>query len=420
MPPKRAKVDVAALAAAPHPHVEHKQLVGFHAGTAGGVQMAPVQAREAGARAFAMFTRSARSWTAPALSAENAAAFKHNCQCLGFPPESVLPHGGYLINAGTVDPTIRGKSIEALVDEAQRCLDLGLHLYNFHPGAATGGTAGAAQACALVAEAINTVAARVPRVVMVVEMMAGQGSVVGSTIEEVAAIISGVTDKSRVGVCIDTAHIFGSGYDIRSAAGWKAFMADFEAKIGLSYLKGLHLNDSAAPLGSKKDRHWSIGHGLIGIEGFRAIMNDPRLEGLPLILETPAHTDDHVGIYGAETALLYSLVGTSEGAAVSLPTLPGMKTMPAVAAKKAKGGSGGGGKKKGKGAAATSDDSEDEDGEEDEEGSDGEEAAPSKGRGKAAAAGSKRGRAAAAAAGEEGDEEAAAAAPAAKRSKAEH
>jgi AP endonuclease 1 len=292
-------------------------LVGYHASAASGVWNAVLNAAACGAKAFAFFTRSSRTWTCPPLKPEDAAKFRATLAEHGFPATAVLPHGTYLSNCGAPPGSdVRAKSLEALQDELRRCAALGLHLYNFHPGSATGCAGGRPEACANVAAAINECHAAVPGVTIVIETMAAQGSSVGSTLEEVAAIIAGVADKSRVGVCVDTAHIHGAGYDVRTVAGWGDFMAQFEKVIGLQYLKGAHLNDSKVPLGSKKDRHWNVGKGFVGIELFRAVMNDPRLAGVPLILETPPEGDEKTGwreTYTREIALLYSLQGTAEG-----------------------------------------------------------------------------------------------------------
>jgi len=239
------------------------------------------------------------------MADSEAAKFRSLCTVHGFGPRQVMPHGTYLTNAGARNPALREKTLKALVDECARTRELGLDLYNFHPGSAAdclGGGSRApatgsgpaatlsparAEACANVAAAIDHVHAAVPGVTLVIETMAGGGSVLCSTFEEVAAVIAGVADKARVGVCIDTAHVHAAGYDVRSPAGYEAMMSTFDAVVGLGYLRGLHLNDSAAALGSGKDRHWHIGRGAVGARAFQCIMSDPRTAGMPLILETP-------------------------------------------------------------------------------------------------------------------------------------
>ena len=244
-------------------HKGASHLVGFHASIAGGVHRAVERAVEARARAVAFFTRSSRTWTCPALKEGDAAKFKAACAAHGFPASAVLPHGTYLSNAGSGVAELRAKSIAAIIDEMRRCAALGLTLYNFHPGSATGSVT-REQCVASVAAAIDECCAAVPGVTMVIETMAGQGGSVGSSLEEVRDIIAGVADASRVGVCIDTAHIHAAGYDIRSRAGWERYVADFDRIVGLRYLRGMHLNDSKVALNSRVDRHESIGAGHIG------------------------------------------------------------------------------------------------------------------------------------------------------------
>ena len=314
-----------------------------------------LNAKCCGARAFAFFTRSSRTWTCPPLDADHAAKFRDHLKEHGFLPQHVLPHGTYLSNCGAPPGTdVRTKSLEALKDELRRCAALGLVQYNWHPGSSTCCPGGRAECVKNVADAINECHAEVPGVTMVIETMAAQGGSIGSTLEEIRDIIAGVTDKSRVGVCIDTAHIHGAGYDCRSAAGWAGYMSQFDAVIGLSYLKGMHLNDGKVRLGSKKDRHWNIGKGFVGIEGFRAIMNDSRTAGIPLILETPPEPPSHPTgkggkakpddgwreTYTREIALLYSLQGTQEGDPVPVHPAPWVATGKAPSAAR-------GGKQKG-------------------------------------------------------------------------
>ncbi len=306
---------------------------------------------EAQARALAFFTRSSRTWTCPPLKEEDAAKFRALAAAHGFTPDSLLPHGTYLSNLASADAAVRARSIEAVIDEARRCVALGAAGYNFHPGSAGVGASPAerAAACARVASAINEVHAAVPAVRIVIENMAGQGGSLCGSLVELAAIIAGVADKARVGVCIDTAHAHGAGLDVSSAPALARLLDDFDAAIGLPYLRGMHLNDSKVPLGARKDRHENIGRGHVGIEGFRAVMNEPRLAGIPLILETPCPAgSDGVGIYKAEIAMLYALQGTSAGDPVVLP--------PRVA------GAAGKGKGKGKGKKRAGEEEEEEDG----------------------------------------------------------
>ncbi|KAJ3019076.1 hypothetical protein HKX48_002382 [Thoreauomyces humboldtii] len=228
------------------------------------------------------------------------------------PTKHMLPHGSYLINVANVDPVKSQQAVEGLVDELLRCESLGITKYNFHPGAALKEPRD--EAIARVADAINRAHSLTKFITVVVENMAGQGTVLGSTFEDLRDIIAGVTNKDRVGVCLDTCHAFAAGYDIRTKKAYDDTMQRFSDIVGFRYLKGMHLNDSKGELGCRKDRHEFLGKGHIGWEAFRLIMNDSRLNDMPLILETPRE-DGPEGDkeHGAEVIKLYSLVGREEG-----------------------------------------------------------------------------------------------------------
>lgn len=274
--------------------------VGAHVSAAGGVENAPENARKIGAKAFALFTKNQKQWFAKPLTDENIKKFKARCNEYGYPPELILPHDSYLINLGNPVPENLDKSRKAFLDEMQRCEQLGLKLLNFHPGAHLKQMS-ESQCLETIAESINMVLDKTTSVTAVIENTAGQGSNVGYKFEHLAAIIEMVSDKSRVGVCLDTCHTYTAGYDIKSEAGYAATFDEFDRIVGFQYLKGMHLNDSKKELGSRVDRHDSIGKGLLGIEVFRRIMNDPRFDNIPLILETP---DD--SLWEEEIKLLYS------------------------------------------------------------------------------------------------------------------
>ena len=214
------------------------------------------------------------------------------------------------------DEEVLKKSRAMLVDELRRCDALGLTLYNFHPGSSKGEITPEA-CCARVAASINAAhaATRGSNVVAVVENMCRQGHTVGGRFEELAAIIAGVEDKARVGVCLDTCHAFAAGYDLSTDAGYDAVVAEFDAVVGLQYLRALHLNDSKAACGSHKDRHECIGQGQIGMGAFRRVMNDARFDGLPMVLETPARSQPGgaEAHYTREVAMLYGLVDGGDG-----------------------------------------------------------------------------------------------------------
>lgn len=259
--------------------------IGAHVSAAGGVKNAPRHAAGIGASAFALFTRNQRRWESPPLTDEQIQAFRQACDQLGFSPRQILPHDSYLINLGHPRQEALDKSRRAFVDEMQRCRALGLIYLNFHPGSHLKEIT--EQDClARVAESVNLAHQQVPEVVAVIETTAGQGSNVGYRFEHLARIIEQVEDKSRVGVCIDTCHIFAAGYPLTTQEECAATFADFEKTVGFDYLKGMHLNDSKVALGKRVDRHQSLGLGEIGLAPFYYIMQDARFCGIPLILET--------------------------------------------------------------------------------------------------------------------------------------
>ncbi|MBI5062238.1 MAG: deoxyribonuclease IV, partial [Desulfatitalea sp.] len=213
-------------------------------------------------------------------------AFRRNCAACDYAPRQILPHDSYLINLGHPESEPLAKSRDAFIDEFQRCEQLGLIHLNFHPGSHLGKIP-ESQCLARIAESINIALDRTRGVTAVIENTAGQGSNVGHRFEHLAEIIHGVEDKSRVGVCLDTCHSFTAGYNIATQQGYDETLAQFERIVGLRYLKGLHLNDSLKGEGSHVDRHASLGKGTLGLAPFGFIMNDPRLDAIPLILETP-------------------------------------------------------------------------------------------------------------------------------------
>ena len=262
------------------------KLIGAHVSTEGGVENAPGEARRIGATAFALFTRNQRAWTSKPLAAESIERFRVRCAAQGYGPRQILPHDSYLINLGASDPAILAKSREAFFDELGRCEQLGLAMLNFHPGAHKNQMSDE-QCLDLVAQSINMGLERTGGVTAVVEMTAGQGSSVGHALEHIAYLIERVEDKARVGMCLDTAHAFAAGHDLRTGEGYEQVMAALERTVGLRYLKAVHLNDSRTKLASRSDRHASLGEGELGWGLFQRLMRDPRTDGIPLILETP-------------------------------------------------------------------------------------------------------------------------------------
>lgn len=259
--------------------------VGAHVSASGGVYNAPKNAQAIGAKAFALFTKNQRRWDAKPLDGETIDKFKQALDDTGIKPKHVLPHDSYLINLGHPEEAKREKSYNAFLDEVQRCEQLGLDRLNFHPGSHLRKIS--EDACIeYIAQACNKVLDQTQGVSLVIENTAGQGSNLGHRFEHLAAIIDKVEDKSRMGVCIDTCHAFTAGYDIRSKEAYDKTMRDFEKIVGFKYLMGMHLNDSKPPLGSRKDRHHSLGEGEIGWDAFKFIMQDERMDDIPLILET--------------------------------------------------------------------------------------------------------------------------------------
>ncbi|EEL9128950.1 deoxyribonuclease IV [Salmonella enterica subsp. enterica serovar Derby] len=259
--------------------------IGAHVSAAGGLANAPARAAEIGATAFALFTKNQRQWRAAPLTPQVIGDFKIACEKYHFSAAQILPHDSYLINLGHPVSEALEKSRDAFLDEMQRCEQLGLTLLNFHPGSHLMQIA-QEDCLARIAESINIALAQTEGVTAVIENTAGQGSNLGFEFEQLAAIIDGVEDKSRVGVCIDTCHAFAAGYDLRTPEACEKTFAGFGKIVGFQYLRGMHLNDAKSAFGSRVDRHHSLGEGNIGHDAFRWIMQDARFDGIPLILET--------------------------------------------------------------------------------------------------------------------------------------
>ncbi|WP_193014323.1 MULTISPECIES: deoxyribonuclease IV [Gammaproteobacteria] len=261
------------------------KFVGAHVSAAGGVDQAVLRAHEIKATAFALFTKNQRQWKAAPLSTEVIDNFKKNCETYGYAPSQILPHDSYLINLGHPEEEALEKSRNAFLDELQRCEQLGIELLNFHPGSHLN-KIDVDKCLQKIAQSINIALDKTHNVTAVIENTAGQGTNLGYRFEHLAAIIEGVEDKSRVGVCIDTCHTFAAGYDLRTVEECEKTFAEFEKIVGFQYLKAMHLNDAKSELASRVDRHHSLGEGNIGKVPFSYIMQDPRFDGIPLILET--------------------------------------------------------------------------------------------------------------------------------------
>ncbi|WP_168400829.1 deoxyribonuclease IV [Erwinia amylovora] len=269
--------------------------VGAHVSAAGGVDRAVERAAELEATAFALFTKNQRQWRAAPLTDEVICAFRRACEKHHYTPAQILPHDSYLINLGHPMAEALEKSREAFLDEVTRCQQLGLTLLNFHPGSHLQQIT-EDQCLKRIAESINLVLDKTTGVTAVIENTAGQGSNLGFRFEHLAAIIDGVEDKSRVGVCIDTCHAFAGGYDLRSEEACINTFAEFDRIVGFQYLRGMHLNDAKSEFNSRVDRHHSLGEGNMGKTVFSWLMKDKRFDGIPMILETinPAIWQDEI------------------------------------------------------------------------------------------------------------------------------
>lgn len=296
--------------------------VGAHVSIVGGLHMAIKETINMEGNACAIFLRSQRRWDSPPLLQKSIDEFESvvvetnfGCSCgpsaasdKGSTKEQILPHGSYLINLGNPDEAKRTKGYSLFVDDLKRCDSLNIALYNFHPGSTCGETS-SEKSISFIAECINMAHKETKKVKVLLENMAGQGNVVGSTFEELADIINQINEKERIGVCLDTCHLFSAGYDISTPESWNEVLDRFDKIVGIKYLSAMHLNDSKGPLGCRKDRHENIGKGYIGLECFKFIMRDDRFKNMPLVLETPVPSDGNSDIYRKEIQLLYSFLG---------------------------------------------------------------------------------------------------------------
>ncbi|OQX73356.1 MAG: deoxyribonuclease IV [Bacteroidetes bacterium 4484_249] len=276
--------------------------VGAHVSASGGVENAPVNANKIGAKAFALFTKNQKQWFSKPFTEQNINLFKQNCEKYGYKAEHILPHDSYLINLGNPVEENLKKSRNAFLDEMRRCEMLGLDRLNFHPGSHLKQIS-EEECLDKIAESLNITLDKTKGVIAVIENTAGQGTNLGYKFEHLAYIIDRVEDKDRVGVCLDTCHTYTAGYDIKSEEEYKKTFEEFDRIVGFKYLKGMHINDSKKDLATRVDRHDSLGKGFLGEDVFKRIMNDPRFDNIPLILETP---DD--SLWKQEIKWLYSVV----------------------------------------------------------------------------------------------------------------
>jgi deoxyribonuclease-4 len=261
-------------------------LIGAHTSISGGVYHALLQGEEIGATTIQIFTANQKQWVGRPIPEDDLKRWHETRKKLGL--TSLMSHASYLINLGSPKEDLLKKSLNAFEEEIRRCFQLGLTFLNFHPGAATGDSE---ENC--LDRIATTLLKTAPlfeknsQLTLLIETTAGQGTSVGHKFEHLAHIINGVKGKIPIGVCIDTCHIFAAGYDVCSTKGWEQTLAEFDQIVDLKYLRALHVNDSKNPLGSRKDRHESLGKGEIGLDGFRAMMQHPKLRKIPKYLETP-------------------------------------------------------------------------------------------------------------------------------------
>ena len=293
------------------------KFVGAHVSASGGVDNAPLNAMTIGAKAFALFTKNQRQWVAKPLETKTIDAFHKNLESSTILPKHILPHDSYLINLGHPEVEKLEKSRDAFIDELERCRILGLDKLNFHPGSHLvkipkkdpeymDKLMQAELECLdVIAESMNRAieATKDSNVKLVIENTAGQGSNLGYKFEHLGYIIDKIENKSRVGICLDTCHTFTGGYDLRTRETYDETMDTFERIVGFEYLMGMHINDSKPPLGSRVDRHHSLGQGELGWDTFKFLMNDARMDDIPLILETIDES-----IWTDEIQALYSFI----------------------------------------------------------------------------------------------------------------
>lgn len=273
---------------------------GAHVSGAGGISNSVTNAFNIGCNSFAMFLKSPRKWVSPQFTQEEIQKFKDNCKKYGYNPlTDVLPHGQYFINLANPDAEKAQKAYDSLIDDLKRCEQLGVGLYNLHPGSSL--KADHQVQLKQLADYLNKALKETQFVKIVLENMAGTGNLVGSDLEDLHKVIEMIDDKDRIGVCIDTCHTFAAGYDISTQESFDKFWKLFDETVGFKYLKAIHLNDSKAPLGANRDLHELLGQGFLGLEVFRLIAHSEHLVNMPIILETPQPKEEG---YGKEIKLL--------------------------------------------------------------------------------------------------------------------
>ena len=294
-----------------------RMFIGAHVSCAKGVHNSVTNCVHIGGNAFAMFLKSQRKWENPPLHDDHRDLFISSCGDHKYDASShVLPHGSYLVNLAQEESEKANQAYNAFVDDLHRCEALGIKLYNFHPGST--GSHPRPSAITRIAKTLNRAHLATKTVIPVLETMASGGNVVGSTFEDLRDIIALIDDKDRIGVCIDTCHVFAAGYDLREPIAFKQTLDEFDKIVGMKYLRAFHLNDSKAPFSSHRDLHQNIGLGFLGLRAFHNVMNESRFEGLPMVLETPIdHKGEETGtdvedksVWAREIKMLEGLIGT--------------------------------------------------------------------------------------------------------------
>jgi len=289
--------------------------MGAHMSIAGGIDRAPGRGGAIGCTALQIFTKSSNQWAARPLSDDEAAGFRRGLEEWGI--RHVVAHDSYLINMCSPDDALWKRSVDACALELERCARLGIPWLVAHPGGHMG--KGEEYGIRRMAEAIDAIHARVPAgaASLALETTAGQGTVIGHRFEQIAAIIAGTRQPDRIGVCLDTCHVFAAGYDLRAPAAYRETLARFDGEVGLGRLKAIHVNDSKKDLGCRVDRHEHIGKGFLGLDAFRNLMNDDRLLDTPLVLETPKGEDCREDVENLE--ILIGLVGSGPSGPAGRP-----------------------------------------------------------------------------------------------------
>jgi len=262
--------------------------LGAHLSVAGGFHHALEEAATLRMDAVQIFTRNANQWRTAPLRDDAVHAWE---EALARRPVTTMVHSSYLINLASPDPDLYRKSRTVFLEEARRAAALGIPYLVFHPGAHMG--AGPAKGLDRIARALDWTARRLDsdRLTFLLENTAGQGTVLGSRFQELAALLAKVKEPSRFGVCLDTCHLLAAGYDFRTPAGYEEVMTELDRTVGARNVRAFHLNDSKRDLGSRVDRHEHIGKGYVGNGAFRLLLIDPRFRGLPMVLETPKKND---------------------------------------------------------------------------------------------------------------------------------